>query len=88
MATVEQASTRDLIVSLASDTCPVCGRPKEPRQTLCRSDYFRLPRPIRVALYDRIGDGYEEAIQRAFGRLGVTEFRMPPEGQGGGRGRQ
>lgn len=61
-----------LIESLRSDLCPACGNPKKPAQTLCKGCYFKLPAKLRSGLYDRVGDGYEEAFAAAMTKLGVT----------------
>lgn len=57
-------STTDLLRELAGRNCQ-CGRIKKARQTFCQRCYFRLPPAMRHALYDRIGEGYEAAYQRA-----------------------
>ncbi len=46
-----------------------CGHPKKARQTFCRDCYYRLPRAMRQALYDLVGNGYEEAYEQAAGFL-------------------
>lgn len=42
-----------------------CGTAKTPDQTFCRDCYFRLPMPMRRALYLLILDGYIEAYDDA-----------------------
>lgn len=60
--------TINLIRELAGDKCR-CGKAKRPKQTFCRSCYFSLPEPMRAALYDRIGEGYEQAYGNAVAHL-------------------
>lgn len=79
---LSEATDRDLVESLRSTVCPACGRTKKTRQTLCLSDYRRLPHGQRVALYDLLGDGYREAIGAAFVTLKVSEFRTPEPKEG------
>lgn len=71
--------TNALISSLRSGVCPACGGAKKSAQTMCRSCYFKLPRMMRDALYDRVGAGYEQAFDEAMQRLGVTEPHIPTE---------
>jgi len=52
------------IQSLASNEC-LCGRPKKPRNTFCYQCYQALPAEMQKALYLRLGDGYEEAVDEA-----------------------
>lgn len=70
-------STRDLLRSLMSTICPACGNVKATRQTLCRKDYYALPPQTRKALYQRVGEGYEEAIAQAFDALKVIVPHLP-----------
>lgn len=67
----------ELVISLRSDVCPACGGAKMPGQTLCRKEYSRLPKPGRMRLYQRLGHGYEDAVQWALEQLGATEFQLP-----------
>jgi hypothetical protein len=52
------------VKELQSETC-YCGAKKRGMQTFCRKDYYALPPKMRQALYNRIGEGYEEAYQEA-----------------------
>lgn len=61
--------------SLQSDLCPMCGKWKRPAQTMCPADYRKLPGQLKKDLYNRIGEGYEEAVDAAMKSLGVTEFK-------------
>lgn len=54
----------DLLHELKSGQCP-CGNRKRPRETFCSSCYFALPRVMRQELYNRVGEGYEEAYKQA-----------------------
>ena len=42
-----------------------CGAKKAMQQTFCRAHYSSLPPRMRSALYQRFGDGYEEAYTAA-----------------------
>ena len=70
-------TTEQLIASLRCATCPACGRRKKERQSFCRECYFDLSRPQREALYDGVGDGYEEAMQAALEALDVDVAVLP-----------
>jgi hypothetical protein len=75
---IQLPDSRALIASLSSDFCPICQGHKQPNQTMCRRDYHRLPAAIKRALYDRIGEGYEQAVERAMLALHTTVFHLPP----------
>lgn len=66
MDTIEPTpkTTRELLAELAGTTCQ-CGNVKAKRQTFCRSCYFGLSPKLRNALYNRIGEGYEQAYAKA-----------------------
>lgn len=68
---------RELVTSLSSDVCPACGATKVAGQTLCRREYRKLARDEQLALYDRLGNGYREAVLAAMATLGKTEFLLP-----------
>lgn len=70
-------SNRTCLDSLKSTTCPACGGKKTPMQTLCRREYFKLPRPMRQALYARIGDGYAESLLEALNYLSIEFLTLP-----------
>lgn len=75
-------ASRDLIASLTSTLCPMCGGVKKRRQTMCLADYRRLSRRTQMALYDGVGDGYMEAVAQAMNELQVKVFRLPaPHGE-------
>lgn len=67
------------VASLRSTTCPACGQAKKRAQTLCRRDYFKLPIPMRKALYARVGSGYEQALAESLNYLGTEFFSDPPK---------
>jgi hypothetical protein len=74
-------TNRVLYDSLLSDTCPACGGPKVKRQTLCRREYFKLPKPMRNATYATIASGnYRPAVIEALNYLGAEKFHIPPLG--------
>ena len=49
---------------LKSDGCH-CGRPKKSGHSFCFKCYRSLPGHMQTDLYQRIGDGYEEAYDAA-----------------------
>ena len=49
---------------LMSDGC-ACGRPKKSKYSFCYGCYMSLPGDMRRDLYQKIGDGYEEAYEAA-----------------------
>jgi hypothetical protein len=61
---LERAALLAILTELAGGACR-CGSAKKPRQAFCKSCYQRLPRLRRVALYKRVGEGYEQAYAAA-----------------------
>jgi hypothetical protein len=50
-----------------------------PRQTFCGQCYHRLPKPHRNSLYNGLGEGYEQAVDRALKALNanfIPDVRM------------
>jgi hypothetical protein len=70
---VSLIDNRTALDSLKSAKCPACGGKKKVRQSLCSSDYFKLPMLLRKNLYARIGSGYSEALAEALAFLEVTD---------------
>lgn len=66
---MSERSYRELIDELLGTVCR-CGNPKGARKTFCGACYYRLPPPVRNALYRRIGEGYEDAYAQATALLG------------------
>lgn len=58
----------ELIKALMGDKC-VCGAAKQPKMSHCRGCYYALPPPMRKALYNRVGEGYEEAFDASVEKL-------------------
>ena len=58
------AVRRGLIHELMAATCR-CGRPKRHGSSFCMPCYRSLPEELGWALYKHIGNGYDEAYQRA-----------------------
>lgn len=54
---------------LLSEEC-YCGEWKKKNYAFCYKCYFKLPADLRKRLYDKIGDGYEEAYDEAIKYLG------------------
>lgn len=74
---MSEPTTKELIQSLRSTTCPTCGGTKKSRKTLCYGCYKRLPGTTKAALYDLLGEGYEQAVAAAMKHLGAARFIMP-----------
>lgn len=68
---------RTAVESLRSTICPHCGKLKKVGQTLCYRAYIKLPQAMKGALYDRLGEGYEQAVAEALNYLGVKTFIKP-----------
>lgn len=65
------AQSQDLkfyLNALKSEEC-LCGRAKKPNNSFCFRCYKALPADMQKALYRRMGDGYEEAVDDACGYL-------------------
>jgi len=59
---------RECLMALVSKQCQ-CSAPKASGRSHCRTCYFRLPPPLRKALYRRLGEGYEEAYTESLAVL-------------------
>jgi hypothetical protein len=70
---VTTIDNRTAFESLKSNKCPACGEWKMTMQTLCRSEYYKLPKTLGDNLYAGIGSGYSEALAEALKFLGVDE---------------
>lgn len=59
---------------LRSNEC-LCGYYKKPGKSFCYRCYSRLPQDMQRSLYQRIGNGYEEALDEAvkYLELGLVE---------------
>jgi hypothetical protein len=55
---------KQLIDELKSTKCH-CGGPKSKKKSFCQNCYSNLPRQYQVALYQKIGEGYEAAYKKA-----------------------
>lgn len=62
----------DLLKELIGTACQ-CGSEKVKHQTFCRKCYFALPRHIQNRLYQKVGNGYEEAYQEAVDFLSLKK---------------
>lgn len=52
------------LAALLSNECH-CGETKRGNYSLCYGCYSKLPRDLRLRLYRRMGEGYEEAYDEA-----------------------
>ncbi|MEO0966303.1 MAG: double zinc ribbon domain-containing protein [Planctomycetota bacterium] len=73
---MSQPDTHALIRSLRGRLCPACGKVKRAGQTVCPACWRKLPPAFREPLYDRVGEGYEQAFTDAMRSLGVDEPRF------------
>jgi tRNA(Ile2) C34 agmatinyltransferase TiaS len=73
----ETLDWRRLVNSLRSDTCPACGGYKRGAISVCPKCWRGLPKAKQQRMYDRIGEGYQEAMIAALRHLGVTRFVDP-----------
>lgn len=62
----------DLLRELKGTTCQ-CGADKKSMQSFCVACYFHLPRELRHRIYDKIGEGYEEAYKASVDALNAAE---------------
>ena len=76
---------QQLLDSLQSAICPACGKFKLRRQSYCLNDYRSLSKQSKIAIYGRIGHGYEEAFIKALEELGVGTPVWPPPSRWGDR---
>lgn len=53
-----------LIIEILSTVCR-CTRVKRKMNTFCSRCYYKLPQAMRSALYQKIGEGYEESYKSA-----------------------
>lgn len=81
--TTNQPTRAQLVQSLRGAECPACGKLKRGGHTLCRHCYQALPAKLRQRLYQRLGDGYEQAFDAALRHLGVQDPQLPGELKGG-----
>jgi hypothetical protein len=63
--------------SFRSTTCPCCGRMKQSSNAFCYKCFKSLPPSLQQALYQRFGEGYEEAFAVALAALNVRLPRIP-----------
>lgn len=69
----------EILASLGSGIC-ACGAKKRPKKSHCRRCYFALPPQMRQALYQRFGEGYEEAYEASLellaGKVAQTQLEV------------
>jgi hypothetical protein len=51
------------------EVCGGCHKPKVRGQSFCKDCYFNLPKELRKKLWQRFGNGYEEAHEEAIARF-------------------
>ena len=67
--TISKERRLEILRGLGSTICEACGNRKQAKMSHCRTDYFALPRAMRNALYQRYGEGYEEAYEASLAWL-------------------
>jgi hypothetical protein len=55
----------EILDSLRSVKCEGCGGKKQAAQSHCKRCYFKLSAALRLSLYKRFGNGYEEAFEES-----------------------
>ena len=66
-----------LVESLKSTICPVCGAGKGRMKSLCYKHFMGLDVQTRQSLYNRLGEGYAEAMAAAL-RFYQKQFMVMP----------
>ena len=56
-----------------------CGRVKLAGRTFCKACYQTLPKDLQTALYRRLSNGYEQAVDEALAFLVVREMHGNPK---------
>lgn len=64
---------RLLVSSIRSRHCPACTAQKQVNKSVCSGCWAKLTSDAQRALYNRIGDGYEEAFENAMKSLGIDD---------------
>lgn len=57
----QPAKRLSILAEFLGTKCSGCGGTKRSRMSHCRSCYLALPPAMRQALYQRFGEGYEQA---------------------------
>jgi hypothetical protein len=58
-------SKKTILEDFLGTECVACGGEKNSKQSHCGKCYYKLPKPMRKALYNRFGEGYEKAFEDA-----------------------
>ena len=62
------SDTKFYLQQLRSEEC-ACGKWTKVKMSFCARCYFSLPRDMQRDLYQRMGNGYEEAVDAAVSYL-------------------
>lgn len=73
--TTDRRAQMEMLESLRGVVCPGCLGRKGGMKSFCGSCYRKLPMKQRHDLYNRMGDGYEEAHDTAMKILGREPLR-------------
>jgi hypothetical protein len=63
-------NTKEILDSFNSNQC-MCGKVKKPKMSHCKSCYYKLPHEMRINLYKRFYEGYQEAFIESLKYLGL-----------------
>jgi hypothetical protein len=69
---------RSILEDFLGEVCGHCGGTKRSKMSHCGKCYWRLPKPMRKALYNRFGEGYEQAFAESNKWL-AEKYPRPPE---------
>lgn len=65
-----EITDREIVESFSSQKCMACGKRKGKAMSHCKRCYYLLPPEMRSALYNRFGQGYEQAFRASIEYLG------------------
>lgn len=58
-------STKSILAEFLGMICPSCNQLKQKNNAFCVSCYRRLPRVLQHAVWNRFGEGFEQAFTDA-----------------------
>ena len=56
--TLSESLNAQALRELGEAKCAACGAAKNPKQSFCRTCYFKLPQAMRLKLYKTFSEGY------------------------------
>ncbi len=69
LADEQAAPPASILQVFISNVCPACSKPKKLNTAFCKACYFGLSRQMKSALWNRFGEGFEEAYTAALSFL-------------------